>query len=324
MTKPLLSVLMPVYNCAEYIEEALASIQAQTFTDFEVLVIDDGCSDETPAIVRRIACHDQRIKIISRENRGIVDSLNEGVALAQGRWLARMDGDDICEPHRFSCQLAFLNAHPEVDIVGSWVQLFGARSEVWHHRREDTFIKFMLLFRSSGFSHSSIMGKIEFFQNFAYDKKYEDVEDTELWSRMALCSGVKFANIPEVLVHYRVHDAQVSKIKRTRQMILYRQIMSKYMLTLGVADIDIEAHEWCCDLRSDLSDVELERIYLWLEKLSSSIRANWKDDFGVISERWARLCALNGHTNKKDGLFGFRPVTWLYKTPPVLNYNKQG
>ena len=132
MTKPLLSVLMPVYNCAEYIEEALASIQAQTFTDFEVLVIDDGCSDETPAIVRRIACHDQRIKIISRENRGIVDSLNEGVALAQGRWLARMDGDDICEPHRFSCQLAFLNAHPEVDIVGSWVQLSGlaARSGI--------------------------------------------------------------------------------------------------------------------------------------------------------------------------------------------------
>lgn len=105
-------------------------------------------------------------------------------------------------------------------------------------------------------------------------------------------------------------------------MILYRQIMTKYMQTLGVVDIDIEAHEWCCDLRSDLSDAELERIYLWLEKLSSSIRADWTDDFGVISERWARLCALNGRVNKKNGLFGFHPVTWLYNTPSVLNYNK--
>ncbi|MBS4694442.1 glycosyltransferase family 2 protein [Aeromonas allosaccharophila] len=310
MTKPLLSILMPVYNCGKYIEDALASIQAQTFTDFEVLLIDDGCSDETPVIVRRMARHDQRIKIISRENRGIVDSLNEGVALAKGKWLARMDGDDICEPHRFSRQLAFLNARPEIGIVGSWVQLFGGRNEIWHHRREDAFIKFMLLFRSSGFSHSTVMGKTELFRQFAYDKYYEDVEDTELWTRMALCHGVQFANIPEVLVHYRVHDAQVSKIKRARQMSLYRQIMIKYMRALGVVDIDVEAHEWCCDLRSNLSVVELDRIYIWLEKLSS-IRADYVDDFGVISERWAKLCALNQHVDVREGQFGFRPVTWL-------------
>ena len=311
MTKPLLSVLMPVYNCGEYIEEALASVLAQTFTDFEVLVIDDGCCDRTPEIVRRMARHDRRIKMISRENRGIVDSLNEGIALAQGELLARMDGDDICEPHRFSHQLAFLNAHPEIDIVGSWVQLFGARSEIWHHRREDAFIKFMLLFRSSGFSHSTIMGRTALFRQFAYDKNYEDVEDTELWSRMALRSGIQFANLPEVLVHYRVHDAQVSNIKRTRQMSLYQQLMIKYMQALGVTEIDVEAHQWCCDLRHNLSEVELERIKIWLENLSISIRADWIDDFGVISERWARLCALNGRVDMTEGQFGFRPVSWL-------------
>lgn len=315
MTKPLLSVLMPVYNCGEYIEDALISVQAQTFTDFEILVIDDGCCDETPEIVRRMALNDRRIKIVSRKNRGIVDSLNEGVALAQGKLLARMDGDDICEPHRFSRQLAFLNAHPEIDIVGSWVQLFGARSEIWHHRREDVFIKYMLLFRSSGFSHSTIMGRTEVFRQFTYDKDYEDVEDTELWSRMALCSGIKFANLPEILVHYRVHNGQVSNTRRTRQMNLYQQLMTKYMQALGVMDIDIEAHEWCCDLRSNLGKAELERIKIWLEKLSISIRADWTDDFGVISERWARLCALNNRVDMAEGQFGFRPVSWLYTRP---------
>lgn len=125
---PELSVVMPVYNVEDYVDHAVASVRAQTFEDFEFIVVDDGSTDDTLARVRSIP--DPRIRIERLPtNVGFVNALNRGIAVARGRWIARMDGDDICHPKRFEIQLSFLNAHPGVVLVGSLMSLLAPDGE---------------------------------------------------------------------------------------------------------------------------------------------------------------------------------------------------
>ena len=112
------SVLLPLYNGEAYIREAVESVLAQTRRDFELLILDDGSRDGSLAIVQEIARRDPRVRLISRENRGLTETLNELLAAARGEFVARMDADDVCLPDRFERQVAFLDAHPEVVCVG--------------------------------------------------------------------------------------------------------------------------------------------------------------------------------------------------------------
>src|SRR5437870_2605656 len=113
---PMISVLLPVYNAQPYLQEALDSILAQSVADFELLALDDGSSDLSLRILREYERVDSRIRVISRENRGLVSTLNELISIARGRYLARMDADDICCPLRFRQQVDFLESNP-VHIV---------------------------------------------------------------------------------------------------------------------------------------------------------------------------------------------------------------
>lgn len=118
-TAPALSVFMSVYNGARYLDEAIASILGQDFADFEFLIVNDGSTDGSAALLQKWAATDRRIILIDRENRGLVFSLNEMIALAKAPLLARMDCDDISLPNRFSMQIEYLNAHPEIGILGT-------------------------------------------------------------------------------------------------------------------------------------------------------------------------------------------------------------
>src|SRR6185369_4386478 len=121
---PLISVVLPVYNGEKYLAEAIDSILGQTLTDFELIIIDDGSTDNSLAILKQYKQRDNRIRLIARENRNLATTLNDLIDLAQGEWVARMDQDDIALPHRFEKQLQWLE-QTGADICGSSIRFFG-------------------------------------------------------------------------------------------------------------------------------------------------------------------------------------------------------
>lgn len=307
---PYVSVVMPVYNCAYYVSGAVKSILNQSFKDIELIVIDDGSTDTTASEVVKAARGDSRLALISRENKGIVASLNEGIKLARGELIARMDGDDISLPERLITQVRRFDSDPELGVLGGWLELFGCRREVWHYRAEHNFIRAMLLFRTNGFGHNSVMMRRSLFTHYQYAAGFDDVEDTELWCRMAVTGDVKFSNVREILVRYRIHQTQVSALRRIRQLDLYRLIMKRYLEGIGVPTlaIDMQAHEWSCEPYALRSLSELQQLTAWLWKLNK-VTASW-DEYGVVSERLAIAAAASGYGNLGLGSSIF-PACWL-------------
>lgn len=212
--KTLISVVMPVYNVALYIVESVTSILNQTIIDFELLIIDDCSSDNTLSILEEIK--DDRIKIIRKEkNLGLVHSLNLGFELAQGKYIARMDGDDISVKDRFEKQLAILEQNPNIILCGSWIQHFGKSREIvkFKESHEEIVIQ-MLLYCSLSFGTAMLRRKSLALFKFNESKKH--VEDYDFLSRI-VWEG-ELHNIQEVLYHYRVHDNQVSALYKNIQI----------------------------------------------------------------------------------------------------------
>lgn len=155
MTPPRVSVVLCVYNQADYLPEAMGSILGQTLTDLELIVVDDGSTDSSPEVIHRFT--DPRIRYVRNErNLGHAGSLNRGRALARGRYLAIMDSDDISLPERLARQADFLDAHPDVAMCGSWVETFGARTEVRRFPTEPAALAVHLLL-SCPFSTPTVM-----------------------------------------------------------------------------------------------------------------------------------------------------------------------
>ena len=124
------SVVMPVYNCAEYLKDAIESILVQTFDDFEFIIINDGSTDESPAILNYYASKDARIKVIDQTNQGIVTALNKGLSVAKGEWIFRMDQDDISLPNRFKLQVQLIKKDPTLVLLGGWSQQIDAQGNL--------------------------------------------------------------------------------------------------------------------------------------------------------------------------------------------------
>jgi len=223
---PTISVILPVYNGEKYIAEAIDSILAQTFTDFELIIINDGSTDAILAILQRYQAADARIRLISRENKGLVATLNECIDLAQGVWIARMDQDDIAMPHRFERQLQCL-AQTGADICGSWMQLFGSSDQrIIQYAQTDGAIKATLLFMPA-FAHPAVMMKTALIKQLYYDSAWENTEDYDLWVRAAM-AGCRMTNVPEVLLCYRQHVTQMSSSIATQQQANTQKIRRRY------------------------------------------------------------------------------------------------
>ena len=211
---PLISVVMPVYNCERYVAHAVESILAQTLVDFEFVIIDDGSTDKTPEILRRYAARDPRIRLVSRPNRGLVASLNEGLALARGELVARMDADDIAFPQRFERQIAFLRDHPDVVCVGSAtleIDEAGRELVVTAYPLHDEEIQECLLKGCSTLFHPTAMIRREAVISVGgYREEMKHGEDYDLWLRLG--ERGRLANLEEVLLRYRIHPG--SKTER--------------------------------------------------------------------------------------------------------------
>jgi len=238
---PLISVVLPVYNGESYLAEAIESILTQTFKDFELIMIDDGSTDGSLAILRSFEARDARIRLISRENRNLATTLNDSIDLVRGVWIARMDQDDIALPYRFEKQLQWLE-QTNADICGSWVRRFGTSDKrLVRLYQNDEEIKMQMLF-ANPFAHPSVMMRSELAKQLRYDKEWEQAEDYDLWERAAE-AGWKMTNVPEVLLLYRMHESQIStatkKMHQLRQQIRRRYWLS-FFSTLQINSMYID------------------------------------------------------------------------------------
>ncbi|MBN8641827.1 MAG: glycosyltransferase [Flavobacteriales bacterium] len=210
---PIISVILPVYNCEKYVSEAVQSVLNQTFTDFELLIIDDCSTDATVSIIQSFS--DQRINLILKEkNSGYTDSLNYAISIAKGKYIARMDGDDICLDTRFQKQIEVMNADEEVILCGTAIQIIDSEKILKHPINHDD-IKVKLCF-SNAFFHPTVMFRKDVFAQFHYNKEFEPAEDYDLWTQLVFKG--KVMNIDEVLLKYRVHANQISNYKNDIQI----------------------------------------------------------------------------------------------------------
>ncbi len=292
---PRVSVVMAVYNGQQYLKEAIESILIQTFSDFEFIIIDDGSTDSSYEIVK--AYRDPRIRLIENgSNHGLAASLNTGFAAATGRYLARMDADDVSLPKRLSQQVAFMDVHPEVGVCGSWVEVIGTdRHLVWEYPTDSDTIHARLLF-DSALAHPSVIFNRALLQNaqLSYDSRYRCAQDYELWTRAA--RRLPLANISEVLLIHRVHPNQVGQREVEMQETWAAKVRRNQLDQIGLSPTD---HEFAMHLAlstwtwpaTDTFTAESES---WLQRLcvaNSRSRVYPEPAFSkVVGERWMAVC----------------------------------
>ncbi|MEK7594259.1 MAG: glycosyltransferase [Patescibacteria group bacterium] len=243
------SVVMSVYNGEAFLRDAIDSILAQTYKDFEFVIVNDGSTDGSESIIK--SYNDPRIKLFSQDNEGLVAGLNKGIEQSSGEYIARQDADDMSEPTRLQKQLGLLQADEELVIVGSSMKVMDGAGKVLHEHRvllNDPELEQELLIRSP-FAHGSVV-----FRKSAYDKAggyTQDewpAEDYGLWLRMA--SFGKFANVDEPLYVYRDNAAGISAQNSTQQdgkrdalrlkaWSTRKTLLPKHLLTAGYVDLEM-------------------------------------------------------------------------------------
>ena len=220
---PLISVIMPVRNGTEWLREAVESVLAQDFGDFEFLIVDDGSDDGTADALDRFALADRRIRVMHQSPQGIVTALNRALAVARAPYVARLDADDVAKPERLGRQFAFMEAHGNTGLLGSFAEKLDAAGTVIGRLTPpaDAGKLRRMLDRTNPFIHSSVMMRTALAREVGgYRPAFRAAEDYDLWLRMAEASGV--AVLPEVLIAYRLHDANLSRRDALRQCFSVR------------------------------------------------------------------------------------------------------
>lgn len=217
---PTVSVIMAVRNGARYLPAAVESILAQTFGDFEFIIIDDGSDDGvTRPLLEDFARRDARVRLVSRPNRGLTASLNEALALVTGEFVARMDGDDVATPDRLRLQVEFLRANPDVVLLGGAYELIDdedRKIRVWQPAGDDATLQRHCLEGSTPICHPLAMMRAAAVQRVGgYDESYAVAQDLDLWLRLG--EAGRMACLPDVLLRYRQHAQSVSEKKQRLQ-----------------------------------------------------------------------------------------------------------
>ena len=269
---PFISVILPVYNAELYLKEAIDSILNQTFGDFELLIYNDGSSDQSDAIITSYS--DPRIvHTIYEQNIGLIQVLNNGLSESKGKYIARMDADDISLPNRFEEQLKFLEKHPDHGICGTQVKLIGSEGML-NKPCEDESLRWWI-FKGSPLAHPSIMLRTSVIRdcNLSFNHEAYVVEDFELWWRMAF--HTKMANLNQVLLHYRIHDQQVSSAKKEIQYANFRASQTDFIKTLGINSLMYSAEYINNLLSRNLKNEPVDFKILWnfFEDLAGSEQA---------------------------------------------------
>ncbi len=300
MHTPTVTVLMPVYNGEAFLRTAVESILRQTFTDFEFLIVDDGSTDDSREIVRSL--RDPRIRLETVEkNRGTVHALNTGIALARGKYIARMDCDDISLPHRLDRQVGFMEKHPGVGVCGSGMRLVkkGKPKNFRYQPCSDEELKITLLFNTC-FFHPTVIMRTSVVEKALYPDNLVYTQDYNFWTRLAPTTG--FANLREPLVYFREHPDQVSAKKADMQKTNARSIRRSYLRSLfsGLPSGDQEIHH---KIAENSRTIDLLQAAAWLELLVDRNRRErvFPPDIFLreMSRKWWLCCRKNTHYGKE-------------------------
>lgn len=237
----MISVIMPIYNGELYLREAVESILSQSYTDFEIICIDDGSTDGTLDILNEYAAIDSRLIVISRENKGLIATLNEGIVRAKYNYIARMDADDISHVDRFKLQVEYLNSHSDVAVVGCAYEYINEGGSYISTRKtyNSDFILKSICLLGSPFAHPSVMinrGILN--DDLYYDQEYKHSEDYELWVRLS--QKYKFGGINKVLLKYRVLNSSVSRQNFIEQKMNMAKAASNHLFQNRLSDIEVK------------------------------------------------------------------------------------
>ncbi len=258
--KPAISVIMSVYNGETYLAEAIESVINQTFKNWELIVINDCSTDSTSEILAGFASKDERIKVHTNEvNLKLPSSLNKAISLSIGKYIARMDADDICLPDRLEKQYKFMEENREIDMsscrfmtVKNGVYMSGGAGG----RCDNQALRTMLLV-ANPILHPGVIAKAEVMKKLGYDTTLTCTEDLELWTRMAM-ENFKMQILPECLLIYRLHDKQITSTTLERQHTEVLKIQNKYYASLLEA-MDKEMQEFYIDGIYFRKNVDLDK-----------------------------------------------------------------
>jgi glycosyltransferase involved in cell wall biosynthesis len=242
---PNISVVMSIYNAEKYLAEAIDSILNQTYFNFEFIIINDGSTDKSLKIIEKYQEKDKRIVLINRVNKGLIYSLNEGIKLAKGDYIARMDGDDISLPTRFEEQISFLDKNSDIGVCGSWIEIFAKnkKSNIKKFAKNNQELKAQLLF-SSPVAHPSAMIRKSILDkhSISYKKKYKNAEDYKFW--LDLSKVTKLANIQKVLLRYRYLETSITRVSNNKsgqeRFIVISSIFLEILREMAITNSDME------------------------------------------------------------------------------------
>ena len=234
MNQPVVSVLMPAFNAEKYIAQAVNSILQQSFTSFELIVLNDGSTDSTSQILQQF--NDSRIRVIHLDqNQGLVKARNRLVDEACGKYIAFLDADDIAMSNRLQMQVDFLD-RDLADLCGSaHYSVYEGKSKIRSSKERYTDADIRALISiSSPLCNPAVMGKAAMFKKFPYSAGKDYAEDYSLWAQLAL-AGYRFANLKEKLITYRIHDKQTSQVRNSETNIVFDKSRQEYLLALGIS-----------------------------------------------------------------------------------------
>ena len=224
------SVILPAYNCEKFIGQAIRSVLDQTFRDFELIIVNDGSTDKTE--VEIIAFNDPRIVYINnQQNQGLISSLNRAIDIAKGKYIARMDADDICAPSRLAKQRDLLDQREALTMVACTVDLIdenGKNAGVWELDRktlEPEQIRKQMAYENC-IAHPTIMIRADVLKQFKYAPSQVNIEDYDLWLRL-LSHGHQFAKINEPLLLYRIHGNSITNLYLKKQNFFFKHFNMK-------------------------------------------------------------------------------------------------
>lgn len=290
---PRVSIIMPVYNGEKYLRDAIDSILTQSFDDFEFIILADDSKDNSVELIKSYS--DKRIQLIEHEEKkGIVGSLNEGLVIARGEYIARMDCDDICLPERIEKQVSFLDGHPNIGICGTWAKTIGGfKNELIMPPSGHNDIVVQMFFANSIIHPSVVFRKSIFTDGNYYNEKINVCEDYDLWVR--LHKHTNFYNIPQFLIKYRL--SLKSKDCNDRNKAASSVIQQKLIKELAddLSEKDWQTHKTTIDFDFKRSNQYLSELSIWFNKLLSSNKKNNKygdkELANALAFRWFLICS---------------------------------
>ncbi len=288
------SVVLPVYNVGAYIQQTIGSVLCQTFQDFELLVLDDCSTDETVAKVRSIS--DPRLRlIINTQNMGRAGTDNEALQYIKGEYIAKMDGDDLCHPERLARQVAYLESHPEVNVVGSWMQDFGASTYLHRYPACSAAARVYTLF-GLPVGNPSVMlrTKLLLQKGMRYNAALRQTEDYDFFARYL--DRLQVVTLPEVLVSYRTFPIHQKLVLAERSLVaneVREQLLQGWGIPLSKRELHIH-HTISMLERSAMKEIALMEVEEWLNKLALyNKQVPWFEPRALLeglAQRWFEVC----------------------------------